>query len=77
MIVHDQETHGLDFHDLVSEYYTALYRFAYSLAGNEHDAGDLTQQVFCIWAEKGATLRDSSKVKSWLFTTLYREFIRI
>lgn len=64
------------FETIVSAYYQPLYRFGYSLAKNEHEAGDLTQQTFLIYAEKGHSLRDSSKVKSWLFTTLYREFLR-
>lgn len=68
---------ALDFQSLVETYYTPLYRFAYSLAGNEADASDLTQQTFTIWAEKGSSLRDTSKVKSWLFTTLHREFLRL
>jgi RNA polymerase sigma factor (sigma-70 family) len=66
----------LTFEDIVSAYYQPLYRFGYSLAKNEHEAGDLAQQTFFIYAEKGAALRDKSKVKSWLFTTLYREFLR-
>ncbi len=66
----------LDFRQLVDEYYAPLYRFGYSLAKNEHEASDLTQQTFAIYAEKGSSLRDTSKVKSWLFTTLYREFLR-
>ncbi len=72
-----QENSSLDFSELVKDYYSPLFRFAYSLAKNEDDASDLTQQVFYIWASKGSTLRDTSKVKSWLFTTLYREFLRI
>jgi RNA polymerase sigma-70 factor (ECF subfamily) len=65
----------LDFTDLVDRYYPMLYRFALSLARNEPDACDLTQHTFSVWASKGHSLRDASKVKSWLFTTLYREFI--
>ena len=64
------------FPQLVETYYAALYRFALSLAKNSSDAGDLTQQTFFVWATKGSSLRDGSKVKSWLFTTLYREFLR-
>ena len=64
------------FAQLVDAHYTALYRFALSLARNSADAGDLVQQTFFIWATKGHGLRDSGKAKSWLFTTLYREFIR-
>ena len=66
----------LNFEAIVDAYYQPLYRFGYSLAKNEHEAGDLAQQTFFIYAEKGSSLRDKSKVKSWLFTTLYREFLR-
>jgi len=66
----------LNFESIVDAYYQPLYRFGYSLAKNEHEAGDLAQQTFFIYAEKGSSLRDKSKVKSWLFTTLYREFLR-
>jgi len=66
-----------DFHELVQEYYQPLYKFAYSLAKNPDGASDLTQQTFLIWAQKGEALRDKGKVKSWLFTTLYREFLRV
>lgn len=67
--------HSLDFEEIVDRFYPMLYRFALSLARNEADACDLTQQTFSIWAKKGHLLRDGAKVKSWLFTTLYREFI--
>ena len=61
---------------LVETYYAPLYRFALSLAKNPADASDLTQQTFFIWATKGEALRDIAKAKAWLFTTLYREFLR-
>ena len=67
---------NINFEAIVSNYYQSLYRFGYSLAKNEHEAGDLTQQTFFIYAEKGHSLRDPDKIKSWLFTTLYREFLR-
>lgn len=67
----------LDFDSLVSRYYGPLYQFAFSLARTEADACDLTQQTFYIWAAKGHQLRDSSKVKTWLFTTLHREFLNM
>jgi len=71
------ENPEIDFRQLVADYYQPLYRFAYSLCKNEHEACDLTQQTFVVYAEKGDSLRDAGKVKSWLFTTLYREFLRI
>ncbi len=68
-------TADLDFEGLVSRYYAPLYQFAFSLTRQESDAGDLTQQTFLVWAAKGHQLKDVTKVKSWLFTTLYREFL--
>lgn len=63
------------FEHLVDQFYQPLYRFAYSLSKSEATACDLTQQTFFIWATKGHQLRDPSKAKSWLFTTLHREFL--
>ena len=64
------------FTQLVDAHYAPLYRFALSLARNPADAGDLVQQTFYIWATKGHALREAAKAKTWLFTTLYREFLR-
>ena len=66
---------SLDFESLVARYYEPLYQFAFSLTREEADACDLVQQTFCIWANKGHQLRDTTKVKTWLFTTLHREFL--
>ena len=65
----------LDFESLVTRFYKALYQFAYSLTQSEQDACDLTQQTFYTWAAKGHQLRDASKVKTWLFSTLHHEFL--
>ena len=66
----------VEFEDLVRAYYAALYRFALSLTRSESDACDLTQQTFLIWGSKGHQLIDRSRAKTWLFTTLHREFLR-
>ena len=66
---------GIDFDQLVNDYYQNLYKFAFSLAKNEADATDLTQQTYYKFATKGHQLKDKGKVKTWLFTTLYREFL--
>jgi RNA polymerase sigma-70 factor (ECF subfamily) len=65
----------IDFQQLVDRHYAPLYRFALGLSKSEADAADLTQQTFFLWASKGNQLRDRSKARSWLFTTLYREFL--
>jgi RNA polymerase sigma-70 factor (ECF subfamily) len=66
---------NVDFESLVARFYAPLYKFAFSLTRAEAEACDLTQQTFVVWAVKGHQLRDSSKVKTWLFTTLHREFL--
>lgn len=64
-----------DFEGLVAQYYEPLYQFAFSLTRSEADACDLTQQTFYVWATKGHQLREKDKVKTWLFTTLHRQFL--
>lgn len=66
----------LDFEDLVRLHYGALYRFAVTLTRNEGDAGDLVQETFLVWAEKGHQLQDPARAKPWLFTTLHRLFLQ-
>jgi RNA polymerase sigma factor (sigma-70 family) len=66
----------MEFERLVDLHYPSLYRFALSLTRQESDACDLTQETFYIWARKGHQVRDDSKVKSWLFTTLHREYLQ-
>ena len=60
---------------LATRHYAPLYRFALSLTQTEAEALDLVQQTFYRWAAKGHQLRDASKLKTWLFTTLYREYL--
>ncbi|HQU08637.1 MAG TPA: RNA polymerase sigma factor [Opitutales bacterium] len=58
------------------QYYSDLFRFGMSLTHHETEADDLVQQTFLIFAKKRSQINDPDKVKSWLFTTLYREFLR-
>ncbi len=64
-----------EFAELVDAHYQALFRFGMSLTRDVDRAADLVQETFCIWAAKGSQLRDRSKAKTWLFTTLHREFL--
>jgi RNA polymerase sigma-70 factor (ECF subfamily) len=65
----------MDLERLTDEHYAPLHRFALSLCAHESDACDLVQETFYLLAAKGHQLADPAKVKSWLFTTLYRLFL--
>src|SRR5882672_11280566 len=65
-----------EFEELVARHYESLYKFAFSRTRSEADASDLTQQTFYLWATKGHQLREGSKAKTWLFTTLHRIFLQ-
>ena len=60
---------------VVLQYYRQLYRYALSLTGHESDAADLTQQTAVKFALKWQDIREDAAIKSWLYTTLYREFL--
>jgi len=64
---------------LVEQYYSSIYRFAFRLSGQASDAEDLAQQAFMDAQRKLDTLRDPTKVRAWLFMivrNLYRRGIR-
>jgi RNA polymerase sigma factor (sigma-70 family) len=65
----------LDYEDAVERFYQPLYRFAFGLTGNQSDAADLTQETYRALLLKGRQVRETRKLKSWLFTTLYRKFL--
>jgi RNA polymerase sigma-70 factor (ECF subfamily) len=74
--VHQTMNSADQFEAIVSEHYEALYRFALSLTRADAEARDLTQHTFYVWATKGHQLRDLTKVKTWLYTTLHRAFLQ-
>jgi RNA polymerase sigma-70 factor, ECF subfamily len=61
---------------VVSELYAPVYRFALALADSETEAVDLTQETFLILCRQHEQVREPDKIKSWLFTTLRRTFLR-
>lgn len=65
----------ISYENAVQAHYESLYRFAVSLTNSESAASDLTQATFERLLRKSADVRDPAKLKSWLFTTLYRLFI--
>ncbi|MCC5834935.1 MAG: RNA polymerase sigma factor [Opitutales bacterium] len=67
--------HPDNFNQIVHEWYDPLYRFALSLCRNPDEALDLTQSAFHKLAGNAKSIKDGTKVKSWLFTVTYREFL--
>ncbi|MEO7414843.1 MAG: RNA polymerase sigma factor [Opitutaceae bacterium] len=65
----------VDYEQAVALHHEELHRFAFGLTRNPDDARDLTQESYCRLLTKSGQLRDRAKVKSWLFTTLYRIFL--
>jgi RNA polymerase sigma-70 factor, ECF subfamily len=61
---------------VIELHYGALYRYALALSGSQSAACDLTQETFYLWIRHRGGIRDESKTKGWLFTTLYREFLK-
>jgi RNA polymerase sigma factor (sigma-70 family) len=72
-----EQTATARFEQIVESHYADLYRFALNLTGNPAIAEDLTTEAFYLWAKNEHSLRDASKVGTRLFTTLYREFLRV
>jgi RNA polymerase sigma-70 factor (ECF subfamily) len=68
-------TSAIDFDAVVEQFYEPLYKFAFVLTRSASDAADLTQEAYRVLLLKGGQIREPQKVKSWLFTTLYREFL--
>jgi len=59
----------------VREWYDPLFRFALSLCRQHDRALDLTQNAFHKLAQNREKVRDPKKIKSWLFSVLYREHV--
>ena len=66
---------GTDITSIVDSLYSSLYQFAVGLTKSESDALDLVQQTFLTFGQHLDQIRDFSKIKSWLFTTLRRHFL--
>lgn len=64
------------FEKLVNAVSSDLYRYAFMLCRNRAMAEDLVQETFMRAWRFLDRLRDERKVKSWLMTTLRREFAR-
>ena len=64
------------FERMVDSHSTDLFRYALALSRETAAAQDLVQETYLRAWRHLDTLRDPSKAKSWLITTLRREFFR-
>ncbi|CAI9085022.1 RNA polymerase sigma factor [Candidatus Methylacidiphilum fumarolicum] len=64
------------FKEYVEAHYVDVYRFAISLCRQVDKACDLTQQTFVLLYTNKNKIKDDSRIRNWLFTTLYRLFLR-
>lgn len=53
---------------LVSAYYSELYRLAYTILGDAHDADDAAQETLLHALDHLNRLRPDSSLKNWLYT---------
>ncbi len=58
---------AITFHELYDRYANDVYRFAYWLTGNPHDAGDITSETF-VRAWTAPEEPRTETVKAYLFT---------
>ncbi len=67
---------SIDFDQLVRTHWSALYKYAYRLAGDRHTAEDLVQEsLLRAWRSRDK-LKEPAAVKGWLKTILRRENAR-
>ncbi|QSR87291.1 RNA polymerase sigma factor [Candidatus Methylacidiphilum infernorum] len=65
-----------EFEKFFEEHHKDAYRFALSLCRQPDQACDLVQQAFVLLYTHKENLKNALKVKNWLFTTMYRLFLR-
>ena len=52
--------------ELIELHAPLLYRYAYRLTGNSHEAEDLTQQTYLLVQQRGHQLREVQALRGWL-----------
>ena len=65
-----------NFETLVDVYYRPLFRFAVSLCGDIEAALKLTQCTLLKALTRPEVLRENGKIRPWLFTILFSEFLK-
>ena len=62
--------------ELIEQHAPLLYRYAYRLTGNSHEAEDLTQQTYLLVQQRGHQLRDVQALRGWLLTIVRNVFLK-
>ncbi len=62
--------------ELIEQHAPLLYRYAYRLTGNSHEAEDLTQQTCLLVQQRGHQLRDVQALRAWLLTIVRNVFLK-
>ena len=64
-----------EFNRLVADYGPSLYRMAYRMVGDRHEAEDLVQETYrCLWKGR-RTFRPGEGERAWLAAILRRRVI--
>lgn len=63
-------------HQSIETHYRSIYQYALSLTKSEADAADITQDAMIAFLKKAGEIRDQERVKSWLYKTVYRKFLK-
>ena len=64
-----------DFEQRIGPHVDGLYRLAFRLTGNRHDAEDLVQELLTRLYDRRRQLREISDLRPWLARSLYNLYI--
>ena len=73
----DRERFSQVFEHCFHLYYEGLYRYAYTIVRNNHDAADIVQLVFAKWWEKGEQLVIIQDTQHYLFRTVRNQALNV
>jgi len=71
------ESHERDIECALTEHRQGLVKYCYSLLWDYHEAQDATQDVLLTAIRKAASLREYSKVGTWLYRIAYNTCMNI
>jgi RNA polymerase sigma-70 factor (ECF subfamily) len=62
--------------ELIEQHSALLYRYAYRLTGDAHDAEELVQQAFLLAHQRGHQLREVEAARGWLISIVRNVFLK-